>query len=304
MNQTAPHSDAEDAAVIPVRSQRLAMEWSLVLASQGIEPIIDRDAENGRWMLLVPRADYERSVSSIQQFRAENRRRVWREQWREARGLWGALVWCGFLAAVYASDAHSGGRLETAGILDSAKARGGDWWRVLTAVTLHGNLGHLASNLSIGLVLFGLAGGRFGVGVSLLLAFVAGVLGNVGGVFLRSEPYRGLGASGMVMGALGLLAAHAFSTWRNDGWASAWSRRLVWSGLGGGTMLFVLFGLHPGSDTLAHALGFAAGLALGGMMALIPTAWTAALWFQHGCGFILSLALGWTWWLASRSPAP
>ena len=39
-------------AAIPVRSERQALDWSLVLASQGIEPWIQRDEEADRWLLV------------------------------------------------------------------------------------------------------------------------------------------------------------------------------------------------------------------------------------------------------------
>ena len=46
------------------------MEWSLVLASQGIEPIIEQTEEAG-WALVVAAHDYEASLAAIRQYRID-----------------------------------------------------------------------------------------------------------------------------------------------------------------------------------------------------------------------------------------
>ena len=60
-------------ARIPVRSQRQAMDWSLVLISQGIEVTIDPGDEGAGWGLLVPRQDCARALQTLRQYRRENR---------------------------------------------------------------------------------------------------------------------------------------------------------------------------------------------------------------------------------------
>ena len=108
---------------------------------------------------------------------------------------------------------------------------------------------HLAGNLSIGIVLFGLAMGRYGTGVGLLAAFLTGAAGNVASLLVHGHGFYGLGASGMIMGALGLLSA---PTLRRRGE----HRRLPFKhhvlGLVAGVMLFILYGLAPGADIAAH----------------------------------------------------
>ena len=52
----------------------------------------------------------------------------------------------------------------------------------------------------LGVVFLGLAMARFGA-VTALAAFLSGTLANLTAMMLRPEPYVGLGASGMVMGA-------------------------------------------------------------------------------------------------------
>jgi membrane associated rhomboid family serine protease len=107
---------------------------------------------------------------------------------------------------------------------------------------------------------------RFGPGVALLASFLAGVCGNLTGLLLYNHPYVGVGASGMMMGALGSLCIHSFSLWRQNPKAA----RYVFIGVFAGFLLFVLFGVNPQSDILAHLGGFAAGLIFGGALSFIP----------------------------------
>ena len=60
-------------AEIPAYSKRQAMDWSLVLASQGIEAIILKVPETERWILQIPPAELQRAQDSIRLYRAENR---------------------------------------------------------------------------------------------------------------------------------------------------------------------------------------------------------------------------------------
>src|SRR5213078_4135285 len=154
------------------------------------------------------------------------------------------------LALFYWLQAHLD--LQAAGLMHSTAVAHGQWWRLFTAIWLHADLGHLAANASIGLVLLGFAMGRYGTGTGLLASYLAGAGGNVAAWLLSLEQHRNLGASGMVMGSLGLLAAQSLSLWKQDPAA----RKYLLSGIGGGLMLFILFGLTPGTDVMAHFGGF------------------------------------------------
>jgi membrane associated rhomboid family serine protease len=107
---------------------------------------------------------------------------------------------------------------------------------------------------------------RYGPGVTLLAAFIAGAAGNCGDLVLYSSS-ESLGASGMVMGALGLLSAHSFSLLRKYPSAG----RLVWRGAMAAFLMLVLVGFAPGTDMVAHVGGFLAGAILGlGLNAVRP----------------------------------
>src|SRR5438067_853716 len=70
----------EPYARIVARSRRQAMDWSLVLASQDIHPIIARPEESNGWGLLVDPAQYDRAIATIKQYRVENRGWSWKRE--------------------------------------------------------------------------------------------------------------------------------------------------------------------------------------------------------------------------------
>jgi rhomboid protease GluP len=248
-------------ARIAARSRGQAMDWSLVLASQGIEHIVDHTPEMG-WALLLAGPDHEAARAAIRQSRLENR--YWRRTIPHSRVIfdWAGGAWVLLTMGFYwLSVRHPG--LRAAGIMDGTALAQGEWWRWFTATLLHADLAHLASNALFGFLLLGLAMGRYGTGVGLLAAFLAGVTGNLATWFAHGKLFHGLGASGVVMGALGLVAVQSFGLSRKD----PRTLKIIFGGLAGGMMLFVLLGFSPGTDVVAHGGGFVAGIGLGCLLA-------------------------------------
>jgi rhomboid protease GluP len=255
-------------AEIPAYSKRQAMDWSLVLASQGIEAIIERSPEREHWLLLVRPDEFERAQNSIRQYRVENRGWSWRQQLPGAdlEVHWGAVVVCVVLAMIHSLVNYQAPGILTIGVMDNVKVQHGQWWRLFTAVFLHSDLAHLASNVTFGLLVLGFTMARYGAGLALLCTLFAGAAGNLLGYFLRTDPYTGLGASGMMMGALGMLAVHSIYLWR----VSKKAFRYIASGVTAGFFLFVLFGFSPNSDVIAHLGGFVAGIIFGALLSFFP----------------------------------
>jgi len=269
------------------------MDWSLVLASQGIEPVIEHAAETG-WALVVSPHDYEVSVAAIRQYRLENLRWPWRSPAFKSGFVfdWASAAWV-VLTVVFFWLSDTRANLPAAGIMDGAAVARGEWWRLFTATLLHADLGHLAANAVFGLVLIGLAMGQCGTGVGLLAAYLAGAGGNVASWLVYGQAHHGLGASGVVMGALGLLAVQSLPLLKGNPHAV----KLAMAGLVGGVMLFVLLGLNPDTDVVAHAGGFVAGLVLGSLLALAPRLASKPL-VNLGAGFLFTALVVLTWLLA------
>jgi membrane associated rhomboid family serine protease len=269
------------------------MDWSLALASQGVEPVIEQ-TEDGRWALVVAAADYENAVSIIRQYRLENLRWPWRKPIFKTHEVfdWASFGWLLLITGIFWLT-ETRPALEDAGIMDSAAMAKGEWWRLFTAVWLHGDLGHLATNGAFGVLLLGLAMGRYGTGVGLLAAYAAGVSGNIASWLVHGEGHRSLGASGMVMGALGLVAVQSLELLKHA--PQAW--RFAVGGVAAGLMLFVLLGLSPGTDVAAHFGGFVTGLALGGLLVALADIARNTL-INLAAGQMFTLLVIWTWLLA------
>jgi membrane associated rhomboid family serine protease len=279
---------------IATESKRQAMDWSLALVSQGIESIIDQGEETG-WGLIVDENDFARALEIIKQYQLENLRWPWQQKIfrQEISFDWGSLAWV-FLMCLFFWLSERSENFRQAGIMNSEAVSHGEWWRFFTAVSLHADAGHLASNTGIGFVLLGLAMGRFGTGIGLLAAYLAGVGGNVASWLMSQHGHQSLGASGMVMGCLGLLAAQSVSMLRRD----TKSLKAVVAGLTGGLMLFVLMGLSPGTDVAAHFGGFLAGVFLGMLLTVVPRLGRSAP-ANIFAGAVFSVLVILPWWLAS-----
>lgn len=241
------------------------MDWSLVLVSQGIESTIERVPESERWQLSVPSGDYSRAVQALRQYHVENKRGAWVRELPAGLLLdWRALVWAALLLMVYFVNAAGTGAWQQAGVMSNRFVHSGEWWRLFTATMLHGDVAHLALNVTTGIVLVGLAMGAYGPGLGLLASYLAGVGGNLAGLMFYTEMHQSLGASGIVMGALGAI------TVQSAGLRQGAARDIILRALVGGFLLLVLLGFSPDprTDVLAHVGGFASGVFLGLCLAL------------------------------------
>src|ERR1044071_5131417 len=262
-------------AVIPARHRRQAMDWSLVLLSQGIESTLETPPEG--WALLVEPQDHPRALAVLRQYQLENRGWRWPKTMPQITFHWGSVAWCVLLALFHFADALSGLRLRDAGMMEPAAVQNGSWWRLFTATLLHFDLAHLMANLAFGFPIFGLAMGRYGPACALLASALAGASGNLAGLLFRPRNFHGLGASGMVMGALGLLAVQSLS-----------------------------LALGPTTPATRKYMlgGLLVGLVLGTVMAWVPQQRLLSAPVNAACGAVLAVLIAVTWTLALTHVAP
>ncbi|HEX5220651.1 MAG TPA: rhomboid family intramembrane serine protease [Verrucomicrobiae bacterium] len=276
---------------IVAQSQRQAMDWSLVLASQGIEHIVDHSPERG-WALLVSEADQAGALAAIRLYRLESRRWPWQKAIPRTEQVFDglAIAWV-LLTVLFYWLSNERPAIEEAGIVNGAAVADGQWWRLVTGTLLHANLAHLAANAGFGFLFLGLAMGRYGAGLAMLGALVAGVGGNLLSWLAHGYTFRGLGASGVVMGALGLITVQSFNRMHHPR-----AGKVVLAGLAAGLMLFVLLGVSPETDVIAHFGGFVSGIATGLLLRMLPRSFTV----NAVAALLFVFLVLWSWRLALR----
>ena len=273
------------------------MDWSLVLASQGIEHTVHWDETTG-WTLAVAKADHEKALAQIRLYRLENLQWRWRHPVFQPSLFfdWSSLAWV-LLNICFFWWSEDRADLRTRGMMDGAALAHGEWWRLFTATWLHADIAHLATNMVFGFLFLGLVMGRYGPGVGMLAAFLAGAGGNLFDWWVYGENHLSLGASGVVTGALGLLAVQSVTLLKRP---NANTFRLFAAGMMGGSLLFVLLGFSPESDVVAHLGGFFCGLLLGVPLAL-ASKHVRRPWLNLAAAVLFTVLVILPWWRALTS---
>ncbi len=236
---------------------------SLVLSAVGIPHVIDP----GQGRLLVEADDLPAATSHLRAFREENR------DWPPvvahtlpdpATGDPPTLLAMGSLAVFYlltgpwtgTNPWFTIGAIDSRAILDQHQ-----WWRLVTALTLHADPVHLLGNCTIGGFMVHLLCKTIGHGTGWLLLLATGATGNLLNIVLRGQEHHSVGFSTAVFAAIGSLSSLQGGAGRRGT-----PRQLLLS-LGAGAALLALLGTGDGQTDLgAHLFGFVAGLAAGTMV--------------------------------------
>jgi membrane associated rhomboid family serine protease len=241
--------------------RRRADDWSLSLASAGIDSRIDHAREG--WTVSVRERDAARAHAVLDAFEDENPPRpAPAVEPPAARTAYGAVAVAALLCAFFVvTGPREADRywFERGGAMASRIAAG-ELWRTVTALTLHADFPHILTNAAT-LVLFGTSlCGLVGTGVALWLMLLSGAGGNWLTAMLRGPPYSAVGASTAIFGVVGALAAIEMARRRRGEPVSAWR---AWAPIAAGLGLLGFLGTSPQSDILAHLFGFAVGAGLG-----------------------------------------
>ncbi len=275
-------------------------ERILVLESVGIPSRVARNGSDQ--VLLVPTSAWERAERELSLFEAEAdsqpvpaTRPVPPLDVR--RAIPGIVIYLLLVGGFHflVSQTSWGHELIERGKTDAQQIRDGAWWRTVSALFLHADATHLASNMFFGALFGGLMSMTLGNARAWGSILFGGAAGNFCNAWIRDSGHTSIGASTAVFAALGMLAAYP---WRQR---SGRSLRSVdrWAPL---VLGLVLLGLIGGggerTDVTAHGLGMLLGIGMGSCWAkLAPTSPT------RGAGTIGLAALACValaWWLALR----
>jgi rhomboid protease GluP len=298
---------ADNPAIVVYRSPVRARceERALVLTAVGIGSLVGFDGVEFGLQVALP--DALAAQYQLQLYEAESRsdkpapaapmpppQRHYPHAWI------GCLLYVAVLVAIGYAVAHGLGPLDAfeRGDLDAGRVQNGQWWRAWTALTLHLDAAHLAANLGAGVWFGYLAARQLGSGTAWLLIVSGAACANLLEASFGPAAHRAVGASTAVFTALGLLAAHSWRTRYHLPQRAV----LRWAPLVGGVVLLGWFGSGgPGTDIVAHALGFAVGCGFGVIAAGAKVGRLLERWPQWlpGAVALLSIVAAWSCALGS-----
>lgn len=208
-----------------------------------------------------------------------------------------AALLCGYFVAQSFAPIADSGRVDAGLMVEE-----GEWWRAVTALTLHADVIHLVSNLVAGVGFALLVARLFGAGLAWLLILLTGAAGNALNACVHyPEMHFSIGASTAVFGALGLITGAGL--WLSlmqpaERWALP---RWLLPAFGGLTLLGLL-GVGDGVDTridvAAHISGFMCGCLLGFVCAMQQKRFVRSVRFGKWVGVLTLALLGMAWLLA------
>lgn len=239
--------------------------WALVLDARFVPCRLEHD--RGGWCLLVPASYLDKAWEELRLFEEENR--DWPPAAPPARPL-AENTLATLSVLVLLATFHNLTQLDVAlppffqpdwvalGNAQADRILDGQWWRLVTALTLHADSLHLVSNLAIGGLFVVFLCRELGSGLSWSLLLGAGALGNLANAWVQPPSHSSVGASTTVFGAVGILAALSLVRYRKQ-LQRRWPLPVASS-----LALLALLGTEgKNTDLGAHLFGFLFGICLG-----------------------------------------
>jgi rhomboid protease GluP len=275
------------------RRRAEAEQLALVLAAVGIGCTLVPGSDGVG--LEVAWHDAERARQQLAAYEQENapEPQPVRERWTAGHGLTAALAYAAIILFFFGAERRGAWALDwiTLGAADAGLIRAGQWWRTVTALTLHADHEHLFGNLIAGIAFGTLAAQLFGAGLAWLAILLTGIVGNALDAFLQAPDHAAVGASTALFGALGIVSGYTRLR-RKVPWRGGIRR---WAPLSAGVLLLVYLGFAgERTDVGAHVAGFVVGgllgLALGRWGDRVPRGPGAQLVYGLLAAGILTLA--------------
>jgi len=269
-NLPEPWPAVEPGRIVPGLPQMLTRErarlWALVLDARGV-PCCLEQPEPSRWEIRVPRERIGQAMEEISRYEEKNR--GWppplpppRPMVENTLSTLSVLILLATFHNIVRLDLLLPGGVHPdwleAGSAQAARILGGDWWRIVTSLTLHRDVAHLLGNLCIGGVFVFLLCRELGSGLAWSLILAAGSLGNLANALVQPAGHNSVGASTAVFGTVGILASLSMVRYRHH-LQKRWGLPVA-----AALSLLTLLGTEgKNTDLGAHFFGFAAGIVIG-----------------------------------------
>lgn len=292
---------ASPVRVGATRDPRRLDAWALVLMSRGISSVArPSDGVLELWVApddaTVAMAELAASDAEELQARRAALARV-PEPSATRHASTAAVLMAALLLAFFAvTGSRTGGSAWfAAGASNAELVLEGEWWRAVTALTLHADAAHVVSNVGIGALVVGAVMRTEGIGWGAALVLASGTAGNLLNAWAHQTLHSSVGFSTAVFGAIGLLGGL--------GYAQRKRRALgfgpTWLALGASLAMLAALGSGERSDIFAHLFGGLAGAGLGlvvGLSGLRPRTTLGQSMAGLGAAAVLSGA-----WLVALS---
>ena len=233
-----------------------AGQWAYRLERQGKE-----------WVLLVEEPSRAAALQELAAFEAEEKERptpsIASPDERISTVSLYVTAW--ILSVIFMVQKFGPPLWERTGVAESRAILEGQWWRTITALTLHADPPHLIANLATGLLFAAFLIPRLGAGLTWLAIVISGALGNAANAWgYRGEMHNSIGASTACFGALGILVGVELTArFRDAHGRNLWQLVLP---VGAGLGLLAYLGVGDEGKTIdymAHCWGFLAGGVIG-----------------------------------------
>jgi membrane associated rhomboid family serine protease len=236
-------------------------EWALVLASAGIaHRVLERD---DAFALEVAAADARAARDALAAFDAESAPVVVPpapDLGPSALGVAVAVLLLAFYVVTGSGEASTPSDWFRAGSASADLILRGQWWRAVTALTLHGDAMHIGGNVVASLLFVSAVGRWLGPGLGAVLILASAAAANLLVAVAHRTRHDSIGASTATFAALGILAGLQIVHRLQHG---ELPRRAWLIPLGAGLGLFAMTGVSEHADILAHLFGLGAGVLAG-----------------------------------------
>ncbi len=233
-------------------------EWSLVLFSIGIAHSVE-ERESGFVIVLESTEDNNRAAKEIIEYvEGIKAKSIYsKSQKKRDRKIFSIVTFLWFLFFIFFLLTETTENLfhwKYIGINSAFKVKQGEFWRIVTALFLHGDIAHFLGNMLVGFLSFSALSMYLGVGSSTLLFILSGSLGNYLNICFRNF-HLSLGASTSIFGVIGVMIGLQFyREYRNRKWLMMTAMLII---------LALLGTAGENTDFGAHFFGMLSGVIFG-----------------------------------------
>lgn len=257
-----------EPTVISSPHHELIDTCSLVLSAKNIKHQIQQGSD-GNIQIIAPPQVVERARYQLRLYLEENRN--WPPpqvvvQHSSFPSLLPTLVLVGSLAFFFMiTGPWRPGALwfETGANDADAILDGGQWYRLITSLTLHADFSHLAGNCLIGGILVYFFLQINGVGFGLLAILLSGAAGNLLNILAHGNNHLSVGFSTAVFSIIGMLSMYQVIEQRQP-----FGIRFFVPFMAGAALLAMLGSSGERTDLGAHLFGLLSGLIIGLLIAI------------------------------------